>query len=315
MKALLLSLFTIGSLTAATAAEPCEATRRRSSVPVAHKADIVKTAAAAGQFKTLLSLLIAADLDDALKGDGPFTVFAPTDEAFAKLPKGTVEKLLKPENKDLLRSILTYHIVPDKASFAFEVAKVEEPYEFKTLNGNRLRIVKGDGTLRVNDAKILSANIACRNGSVQIIDSVLMPSENKNTIPAVAEKAGLFKTLLAAVTAAEIAEVLSGDGPFTVFAPTDDAFAKLPKGTVEKLLKPENRKQLVGLLKYHVVAGKLTAKDLVKADQSKTLQGGSVKFGITDGRLTIDQSNVIRSDVMADNGIIQVIDRVLTPSH
>ena len=315
MKALLLTLLGFGSLTVATAAGPGDAVRRRTAVPVAHKADILKTAASAGQFKTLLSLLIATDLDEALKGDGPFTVFAPTDDAFAKLPKGTVEKLLKPENKELLRSILTYHVVPDKASFGFEAAKVDEPYEFKTLNGSRLKVVKGDGTLRVNDAKIVAANIACRNGSVQVIDSVLMPPESKNTIPSVADRAGLFKTLLAAVTAAELAEVLSGEGPFTVFAPTDDAFAKLPKGTVEKLLKPENRKQLVGLLKYHVVAGKLTAKDLVKAEQSKTLQGGSVKVGISEGRLTIDRSNVIRSDVMADNGVIQVIDRVLTPSH
>jgi transforming growth factor-beta-induced protein len=279
---------------------------------------IVKTAASAGSFRTLLNLLIAADLDDALKGDGPFTVFAPTDEAFAKLPKGTVETLLKAENKEKLQAILSYHVIPKKERFAYENAMGGESYEFKTLAGGKLKLTKGDGTLKVNDAKITTQNIACSNGSIQVIDSVLLPPMEKkaaNTIPAVAIKAGQFKTLLAALTVAELAEVLGGDGPFTVFAPTDEAFAKLPKGTVEKLLKDENRKQLVDVLKYHVVAGKVLAKDLVKAEKGKTLQGGSVTVSIAEGRVLVNESKITTSDVMADNGIIHIIDRVLLPSH
>jgi len=279
-------------------------------------ANIVKTAAAAGKFKTLLSLLIAADLDEALKGNGPFTVFAPTDEAFAKLPKGTVETLLKPEGKEALAAILSYHVVPKKDGFAYENATADSIYEFKTLNGAKLAIRKTDGGFKVNESNIAVRNIACSNGSVQVIDAVLLPPAAKaNTIPAVAEKAGNFKTLLAAVTAAELAEVLSGDGPFTVFAPTDEAFAKLPKGTLEKLLKPENRKQLVSILKLHVVAGKFTAKNLAKADSAKSLLGEKVAIDIADGRLTIGGAKAIATDVKADNGIIHAIDRVLMPVH
>jgi transforming growth factor-beta-induced protein len=296
-------------LSVATAADHC-------AKPTAKPTSIVKTAATAGQFKTLLSLLVAADLDDALKGDGPFTVFAPTDDAFAKLPKGTVEELLKPENKAKLTAILTYHVVTGKDRFNFDNATPGTPYEFKTLNGAKVNVTRGDGVLKVNESTIQVQNVACSNGSVQVIDAVLLPpAAKKNTIPTVAEKAGTFKTLLAAVTAAELAEVLAGDGPFTVFAPTDEAFAKLPKGTVEKLLKPENRKQLVGILKYHVVAGKLSAKELVKADGAKTLEGGRVGVSISGGRVTVNRSTIVASDVAADNGVIHVIDTVLMPSH
>jgi transforming growth factor-beta-induced protein len=306
-------------------ADDCPLTKSKQSIFAKAKPNtatgptsIVKTAANAGSFRTLLTLLIAADLEDALKGDGPFTVFAPTDEAFAKLPKGTIETLLKSENKETLQAILSYHVVPKKDRFNFENATSGEAYEFKTLAGGKLKITKGDGTLKVNDAKITVPNVACSNGTIQIVDSVLMPPADKkpgNTIPAVATKAGQFKTLLAALTVAELADVLGTEGPFTVFAPTDDAFAKLPKGTVEKLLKEENRKQLVDILKYHVVAGKVLAKELVKAEKSKTLQGGSVLVNIAEGRVVINESKVLTSDVMADNGVIHIIDRVLLPSH
>jgi transforming growth factor-beta-induced protein len=302
-------------------ADICPNAKAKQSISAKTKpitANIVKTAASAGSFRTLLTLLIAADLDDALKGDGPFTVFAPTDEAFAKLSKGTIETLLKAENKETLQAILSYHVVPKKERFNFDNAMSGEAYEFKTLAGGKLKITKGDGTLKVNEAKITAQNVACNNGTIQIIDSVLMPPAEKksgNTIPAVAAKAGQFKTLLAALTVAELADVLGGEGPFTVFAPTDDAFAKLPKGTVEKLLKEENRKQLVDVLKYHVVSGKVLAKDLVKAEKSKTLQGSSVQVSIAEGRVVINESKVLTSDVLADNGVIHIIDRVLLPSH
>jgi transforming growth factor-beta-induced protein len=181
-----------------------------------------------------------------------------------------------------------------------------------------VKISNTDGTVRVNDAKILTRNIVCSNGSVQVINAVLLPpkaSAKTNTILRIAENSGQFKTLLAALTAAELTEVLGGSGPFTVFAPNDEAFAKLPKGTVEKLLKKENRSQLVGILKYHVVAGKLSAKELVGAERSKTLQGGTVAVNIAGGRVTINQANIETSDVGADNGVIHIIDAVLMPSH
>lgn len=136
--------------------------------------DIVDTAVAAGQFKTLASALQAAGLVDTLKGDGPFTVFAPTDEAFAKLPAGTVENLLKPENKDQLVAILTYHVVPGKVQAA-DVVKMDEA---KTVNGKMVDIeVKGD-TAMVNDAKVTKTDIAASNGVIHIIDTVIMPPKS-----------------------------------------------------------------------------------------------------------------------------------------
>ena len=136
----------------------------------------------------------------------------------------------------------------------------------------------------------------------------------KKDIVDTAVAAGSFKTLVAAVKAADLVETLKGDGPFTVFAPTDEAFAKLPKGTVESLLKPENQEQLVALLKYHVVAGKVTSDQVVKVKEVKTLQGTMVKVTAKDG-VTINDANVVKADVHASNGVIHVIDAVLIPKE
>ena len=133
--------------------------------------DIVDTAVEAGQFKTLAAALKAADLVDTLKGKGPFTVFAPTDEAFAKLPAGTVENLLKPENKQKLTEILTYHVVPGKV-MAADVAGIDEA---KSVNGKMIDIDVKGSTVKVNDATVTAADIAASNGVIHVIDKVLMP--------------------------------------------------------------------------------------------------------------------------------------------
>ena len=133
--------------------------------------DIVDTAVAAGSFKTLASALQAAGLVDTLKGKGPFTVFAPTDEAFAKLPAGTLEDLLKPESKEKLAAILTYHVVPGKV-LAAQVAKMTSA---KTLNGQSLTISASQGTVMVDNARVVKTNILCSNGVIHVIDSVILP--------------------------------------------------------------------------------------------------------------------------------------------
>jgi len=125
--------------------------------------------------------------------------------------------------------------------------------------------------------------------------------------------AGQFKTLAAALGAAGLVETLKGKGPFTVFAPTDAAFAKLPAGTVEMLLKPENKAKLTAILTYHVVAGKVMAADVVKVTSAKTVQGGSVAVKVMGGKVTIDAANVVTTDIAASNGVIHVIDTVLMP--
>ena len=135
----------------------------------------------------------------------------------------------------------------------------------------------------------------------------------KKDIVDTAVSAGQFKTLAAALDAAGLIDTLKGDGPFTVFAPTDEAFAKLPDGTVESLLMPENRDQLIAVLTYHVVAGKVKAADVVNLDQATTVNGADVTITVADNGVQVDNANVIATDIGASNGIIHVIDAVILP--
>jgi uncharacterized surface protein with fasciclin (FAS1) repeats len=133
------------------------------------------------------------------------------------------------------------------------------------------------------------------------------------TIVDVAASNADFETLVAAVKAAGLVETLSGEGPFTVFAPTDDAFAKLPAGTLESLLKPENKDQLVAILTYHVVAGKVMAADVVKLDTATTVNGAAADVTVAGASVKIDEANVTATDIKASNGVIHVIDTVILP--
>lgn len=128
-----------------------------------------------------------------------------------------------------------------------------------------------------------------------------------------AVSAGSFETLVAAVKAAGLVETLKGEGPFTVFAPTDEAFAKLPEGTVETLLKPENKEKLQAVLTYHVVSGKVMASDVVKLSSAKTVQGQEVNVTVKDGAVMIDDAKVVKTDIVCSNGVIHVIDAVILP--
>ena len=133
------------------------------------------------------------------------------------------------------------------------------------------------------------------------------------TVVEVAVQSEDFKTLVAAVKAADLVKTLSGKGPFTVFAPTDKAFAKLPKGTLEELLKPENKEKLAGILTYHVVAGKVLAKDVVNLKDAKTVQGTKVTIEVKDGTVMVDKAKVVKTDIPCLNGVIHVIDAVMLP--
>lgn len=277
---------------------------------VAQQKDIVDTAVKAGSFKTLVAAVKAAGLVETLKGKGPFTVFAPTDEAFAKLPEGTVESLLKPENKDKLVAILTYHVVPGKVAAA-DVVKLTSA---KTVQGQEVTVKVADGKVSIDNANVVKTDIACSNGIIHVIDSVILPKEEPKAADIVdtAVGAGSFKTLVAAVKAAGLVETLKGEGPFTVFAPTDEAFAKLPAGTVEDLLKPENKDKLVAILTYHVVPGKLPAAKVVSETSLKTVNGKEAPISATDGAKIAD-AKIIKTDIECANGIIHVIDSVILP--
>lgn len=261
-------------------------------------------------FKTLGAALRAAGLLDTLKGEGPFTVFAPTDAAFAKLPDGTVEELLKPENIDRLKAVLTYHVFAGKGSLA-DALKAET---LPTVQGDSIQVAFTDGKVRVNESTLVNADLACSNGLIHVIDSVLLPSEPKaKTILETAVAAGSFKTLAAAVKAAGLTDVIESDGPFTIFAPTDAAFAALPKGTLESLLKSENIEQLQSILTYHAVSGRVGAGDALKAAKATTVNGRDITFAVRDGKFQVNQATIRTTDIECANGVIHVIDAVLLP--
>jgi transforming growth factor-beta-induced protein len=278
--------------------------------------DIVDTAVAAGTFTTLAAALEAAGLVETLKGEGPFTVFAPTDEAFAKLDKALLDDLLKPENKETLVAILTYHVVPGKVT----AADVVNLPSAKTVQGEEITIKVDGNTVMVNDAKVTQTDIAARNGVIHVIDTVILPPTvaEKLAAPAqdiveVAVAAGNFKTLAAALEAAGLVETLKGEGPFTVFAPTDEAFAKLDKALLDDLLKPENKDTLVAILTYHVVPGKVTAADVVKLNKAKTVQGEEITIKVDGNTVMVNDAKVTQTDIAASNGVIHVIDTVILP--
>ncbi|MHC4793513.1 MAG: fasciclin domain-containing protein [Planctomycetota bacterium] len=275
----------------------------RSSAPN----DIVAVASSAGDFNTLIAAAKAAGLVGVLQSDGPLTVFAPTDAAFAKLPKGTVETLLKPENKKALVEILTYHVVPGK----FEAADVLKKKTLDTANGERARIAMKNGKPTIAGVNIVATDVEASNGVIHVIDGVMMPEQRD--IVDVAVSTGKFKTLAAALGAADLVSTLKGKGPFTVLAPNDAAFAKLPAGTVEMLLLPENKGKLKEILLAHVVPGRVYSDQVVKLKMAPTAGGFKAPISVKDGKVSIGGANVIATDIEASNGVIHVIDTVIVP--
>jgi uncharacterized surface protein with fasciclin (FAS1) repeats len=266
---------------------------------------IVDVAVGAGSFNTLVAAVKAAGLVDTLKSKGPFTVFAPTDEAFSRIPKKELNRLLKPENKKELQAILTYHVVAGSVKAA-DVVKLKSA---KTVQGQEVGILVNKNGVYLDNAKVVKTDIMASNGVIHVIDNVIMPKD----IVDVAVAAGSFNTLVAAVKAAGLVETLKGKGPFTVFAPSDDAFNKLPKETLRDLLKPENKGKLTAILTYHVVPEALAAKRVLKSKSAKTVNGQSLAFQVRKGNVYVGDAQVVKTDISATNGVIHVIDTVLLP--
>jgi len=197
--------------------------------------------------------------------------------------------------------------VPGKVKSS-EVTKLDNA---TTVNGQRVAIEVKSGKVMIDNATVIATDVMASNGVIHVIDRVILP-ESKNIVE-VADSAGSFATLLAAAQAAGLADVLANDGPFTVFAPTDAAFAKLPAGTVETLLKPENRGKLADVLKYHVVQGRVYSDAALKAGNAKTLLGGQIKIKAWGGKAMVNNAELLETDIEASNGVIHVIDTVLLP--
>jgi uncharacterized surface protein with fasciclin (FAS1) repeats len=281
-------------------------TAKITQVSMGGEKDIVATAMASGKFNTLAAALKAAGLVETLQGKGPFTVFAPTDEAFAALPKGTVETLLKPENKAQLTAILTYHVV-----HAEVLAKDVRTGSVATVNGQRVDLNADGGSVTIDSATVTATDVLATNGVIHVIDRVMMPSEK--SVVQTAVDAGQFKTLALLLEKAGLVDALSGKGDFTVFAPTDEAFAKLPKETVESLLKPENKGTLADILKYHVLTSRVFSDAAAKGATAKTLEGSTLTTKGEYSTVMVNNAKVVKADIDASNGVIHVIDTVIMP--
>lgn len=261
-----------------------------------------------GRFGTLLAALDAAGLKDALAKGGTFTVFAPTDAAFAALPPGTVESLVT--NVPALQNILLYHVLGGKEN----LIELVRQSTMSTLQGNPILAVQEGLKVQINGQQVLTPSLPASNGIIHPIGGVLLPPAADieiNSMVDVLALDGRFTTLIAAVQAAGLADALMTGGPFTLFAPTDDAFAALPSGTVESLVT--NVPALQNILLYHVLGKEVPAVKLLGRHSIATLQGETVSTSVNRGGLLINDSQVVNPNVKAPNGIIHVIDAVLLP--
>jgi uncharacterized surface protein with fasciclin (FAS1) repeats len=240
-----------------------------------------------------------------LSGTGPFTVFAPTDAAFAALPAGTIQALLA-DPQGALTKVLTYHAVAGTALST----SLSNNQEIQTLNGKKVKVTINANGVFINNAKVTVADIVADNGVVHVIDAVLIPPTV--TVVDVIVNSAAHNTLEAAVIAAGLAPTLSGTGPFTVFAPTDAAFSALPAGTVDALLQ-DPQGALKQILLYHAVAGTALSTSLSNNQSIQTINGQSVTVTINANGVFINNAKVTVADIVADNGVVHVIDAVLLP--
>lgn len=253
------------------------------------------------QFSTLLNALQSTGLDGVLDEDGNFTVFAPTDEAFESLPEGTLESL-SPEQ---LEEILLYHVLGNEVLSG----QLDTEQSVETLSEEDIFIVAGGSGVTVNGtASVISADVEARNGVIHVIDNVILP-DAYGTIVDNAVKRYFLSSLVEAVIEADLAETLSGDGPFTVFAPTNEAFAE-----IEDIAAGLSVEELTEVLLYHAVDAQVFSSDLQPTQEVTTLSGESITVEVADGAATINgSSNISTVDIEGVNGVIHIIDEVLLP--
>jgi len=264
------------------------------------------------ELSTLNTAIGAAGLESALSStDKSYTVFAPTNTAFGKLPEGALESLLA-DPEGALSNILLYHALDG----VYSPEKLSAQTSLEALNGETLEVTVSGSVISVNDIKLSVAPVYATNGVVYIIESVLVPTVrpfNKTLMQLVTES-NVHKTLKAALIAAKLDDELSDpETSITLFAPTDAAFALLPEGTVESLLTdPEG--DLKNILLYHALNSKILASEFTEGSIT-TLLGVPVSITIVDGVVNVNNAKVTLKNVVGTNGIIHVIDAVLIPSE
>ena len=258
---------------------------------------------------TLAAAIDAAGLNETLDTGGPFTLFAPTNDAFAALPDGALDLILA--NTELLTNLLLGHVHEGE----LYSADLTDGLNVTMMNEGDLTVSNDGMTIMIDDAIIFQEDLPATNGVVHVIDNIL-PSTvidpDTLTVMSIIEASPEHTNLEAAINFAELAETLSGEGPFTVFAPTDDAFALLPAGTVEGLLA--DIPALTEILLHHVVGATALSTDLNDGDVLTTLNTTELTVSVDDGTYIIDMATVTAANLEADNGVVHVIDMVLIPA-
>ena len=268
--------------------------------------DIPRTAQCTGIHDSLVSAVVQAELLETLQGTGPFTLFAPTDQAFADAGID-LASLDNPAGKETLTDILLYHVVSGNVPSTALSDCMTAP----AVNGQTLSFNLGSGVM-VNDANVTLADVGTSNGVIHVIDKVLMPTDTPNDIPRTAECSGVHNSLVSSIVQAELLETLQGDGPFTVFAPTDQAFADAGID-LAALDNPDGKQTLTDILLYHVVAGAVPAANVTDCMSASTVNGNPLSFTV-GGTVMVNGATVTATDLAASNGIIHVIDKVLMPT-
>lgn len=274
-------------------------------LPAAETTTVFDIISESANHNTLEAAINAAGLAGALQGAGPLTVFAPTDAAFGALPAGTVEALLA--DIPALTAILTYHVAGVNALST----DLSNGQVVATLNGGSVTVTINANGVFINNAKVTVADIVADNGVVHVIDAVLLPAAEGTTVYGIISASDAHNTLEAAINAAGLNTVLEGEGPFTVFAPTDAAFAALPAGTVEALLA--DIPTLTAILTYHVAGATAYSTTLVDGQTIETVNGEDVTVTINGNGVFINDAQVTVTDLVAENGIVHVINAVLLP--
>ena len=298
--------FTLADYTPGPFAIEVDSIRAYSSGDSADQSNSLGSVANAAGLTTLLDLVAAAGLE--LPQGERVTILAPTNDAFAALPAEKVKFLTSSEGRSLLRTVLSHHITTTARSSA----NILDSRGLDMLSGQRITV--SPGTLQVGGASLLAADVPFDRGVVHVIDSVLIP-ETRTVEQIVAEDPRL-STLAAALGAGGLTGQLGprNDGPWTLFAPTNDAFAALPDGTLETLLQPDQRMALANILAYHVIPARIQQRELLSSGSLRPLNSASLDVGIVDGGLALNRSTrIVTADIQASNGVIHLIDSVLLP--
>jgi uncharacterized surface protein with fasciclin (FAS1) repeats len=267
--------------------------------------NIVATAAITEATSTLVTAVVAGGLVETLSGDGPFTVFAPINDAFAALDAFTLETLLDSANIALLQKVLTFHVI----SGDVRAAGLSDGLSVATVEGSNLTFDLSGATPMVNGTNIIATDIVVGNGVIHLVDGVLLPEFDIVETATITEGTS---TLAAAVAAGDLVSTLSGAGPFTVFAPINDAFAALGTDKLDVLLDPANIDLLRKILTYHVVSGDVRAGTLTDGQVVATVEGSNLTFDLSGATPMVNGANIIATDIVVGNGVIHLIDGVLT---